>query len=148
MLNDWIKSSLELRPSLATANRNIIDSMAYTKRPDAELLQAALVGYQHQHAMLGERIAEITRELGGRAGRPDAASATQPKGVRSAETRSRMAAAQRRRWAEAKAATGTPAKKAAGKKKRNMSAAGREAIAEATRKRWEAYRAAKRRAEK
>jgi hypothetical protein len=117
--------------------------MAYTKRSDAELLQAALFGYQHQYTILGERMAEITRELGGRAGRPDAASATQPKGVRSAETRSRMAAAQRKRWAERKATTGTQAKKAPRRAKRKMSAEGRANIAEATRKRWEAYRAAK-----
>jgi hypothetical protein len=66
----------------------------------------------------------------------------QPKEVRSAETRSRMAEAQRRRWAEVKATTGTPEKKAGGKK-RKMSAEGRRNIAEATRKRWEAYRAQK-----
>jgi len=53
--------------------------MAYTKSSDAELLQAALVGYQHQHAILSERIAEITRELGGRAGRPAAADGVQPR---------------------------------------------------------------------
>ena len=116
--------------------------MAYTKRADAELLQAALAGYQHQRDVLAQKIAEITRELGGRAGRPDAAGATQPKGVRSAEVRSRMAAAQRKRWAERKA-TGTPAKKAGTKKKRKMSAEGRARIVEATRKRWEAFRAAK-----
>ncbi len=45
-------------------------------------------------------------------------------------------------------AAGTPAKAAGGKqlgrrKKRNMSAEGKARIAEATRKRWEAYRAAK-----
>ncbi len=117
--------------------------MAYTKRSDADLLQAALFGYQHQHALLGERIAEITRELGGRAEPADAAGGGQPKGVRSTETRSRMAAAQRKRWAERKATTETPAKKAGTKAKRKMSAEGRERIAEATRKRWEAFRAAK-----
>ena len=118
--------------------------MAYTKRPDAELLQAALIGYQHQHAILGERISQIRQELGGRGGQAhDAAGGAQPKRVRSAETRSRMAAAQRKRWAETKETTGTPRKKAGTKKKRQMSAEGRERIAEATRKRWETYRAAK-----
>jgi hypothetical protein len=117
--------------------------MAYTKRSDAELLQAALFGYQHQHALLGERIAEITRELGSRAGHPEAASIDQPKGVRSAETRSRMAAAQRKRWAERKAITGTAANESGTKAQRKMSAAGRKRIAEATRRRWAAFRAAK-----
>jgi hypothetical protein len=117
--------------------------MGYTKHPDAELLQAALVGYQHQHAVLGERIAEITQELGGRAGRPGAAGEAKPKRVMSAATRRRMAAAQQRRWAEKKGNTGGAGEMASAKKKRNMSAEGRERIAEATRKRWAAYRAAK-----
>ena len=123
--------------------QHIIDSMAYTKHPDAELLRAALVGYQHQHAVLGERIAEVTRELGGRAGRPDAAEVAKPKRTMSAAARRRIGAAQRKRWAEAKKATGAPAKKAHAKGRRKMSAEGRERIAEATRKRWEAYRAEK-----
>jgi hypothetical protein len=112
--------------------------MAYTKRPDVELLQAALVGYQHQDTILEQRIAEITLELGGRGGHPDAAAGAKPKRVFSAETRRRMAEAQQKRRAGAKR-PGRTAKK----KKRHMSAEGRERIAEATRKRWEAYRAAK-----
>lgn len=114
--------------------------MAYTKRDNTELLRAALVGYQHQHAILGERIAEITQELGGM--RPGEADGAEPKGVRSAETRSRMAAAQRKRWAKKRGTAGT-LEKAPGKQKRQMSAEGRKNIAEATRKRWEAYRAQK-----
>ena len=118
--------------------------MGYTKRSDAELLQAALFGYQHQYTILGERMAEITRELGGRGGHPEAAaSGEKPKRTMSASARRRIAAAQRKRWAAVKGTTGASAKKAAGKKNRNMSAEGRERIAEATRKRWEAYRAAK-----
>jgi hypothetical protein len=92
---------------------------------------------QHRYAVLGDRIAEISRELGGGGGRPDAAAIAKPKRTMSADTRCRIGAAQRKRRAEAKAATGTSAKK------RNLSAAGREAIAEATRKRWAAYRAEK-----
>jgi hypothetical protein len=117
--------------------------MAYTKRSDAELLQAALFGYRHQYAVLGERIAEITRELGGGAGRPTVAGAAKSRRTMSADARRRIGAAQRKRWAEAKGATGTPGKKAGTKKKRHMSAEGRKNIAEATRKRWEAFRAAK-----
>jgi len=109
--------------------------MAYTKRSDAELLQAALAGYQHQYEVLGQRIAEITRQLGGRTARLDVAG-DRPKRVMSEETRRRMAAAQQRRWAGVKGSGGA-------KKKRNMSAEGRERIAEATRKRWAEYRAQK-----
>ena len=42
-------------------------SMAYTKAPDADLLQAALIGYQWQQVVLEERIAEIRREPDGTA---------------------------------------------------------------------------------
>jgi hypothetical protein len=112
--------------------RRILESMAYRKRLDADLLEAALAGYQHQYAVLGERIAEITRELGGKAGRSELGAAGAPaKRVVSADTRRRMAEAQQRRWSKRSG------------KKRNMSSEGRERIAEATRKRWEAYRAQK-----
>jgi hypothetical protein len=121
----------------------IIGSMPYTRHPDSELLQAALSGYQHQHTLLGERIAEITRELGGKPRRPDTADVAKPKRGMSDAGRARIAAAQRKRWAELKKATGTPAKKTGRKAKRKMSAAGRARIAEATRKRWAAYRAQK-----
>ena len=116
--------------------------MAYTKPANAELLAAALAGYQHQYEILGERMAEIRRELGGRGGSPGVTATTsQPRRRRgmSAETRARMAEAQRRRWARAK-------KSADGRKtvkRRNMSAEGKARIAEATRKRWEAHRAQK-----
>ena len=117
--------------------------MAYKGLPDAELLRAALVGYQHQAALLAERIAGIARELGGRGVRHDATVTAKSRRGMSPATRSRMAAAQRKRWAETRKATGTPTKNARTKAKRKMSAAGRERIAEATRKRWEAYRAEK-----
>jgi hypothetical protein len=71
-----------------------------------------------------------------------------PKRTMSADARRRIGAAQRKRWAAAKGATGMPAKKAGKKAKRHMSAEGRAAIAEATRKRWEAFRAAKAAAKK
>ncbi len=117
-------------------------AMAYTKPANAELLAAALAGYQHQYEVLGERMAEIRRELGSRGGSPGVTATTsQPRRRRgmSAETRARMAEAQRRRWAGAK-------KSAGGRKtgkKRNMSAEGKSRIGKATRKRWEEYRAQK-----
>ena len=127
---------------MAAASPYIIDSMAYMRQPDAELFQAALIGYQHKRAILAERIDALTRELGGGAGRHDAAGTAKPKRAMSAADRSRIAAAQNR-WAEAKPATDAPAKNGRTKAKRKMSAAGREGIAEATRKRWAAYRAEK-----
>jgi len=112
--------------------------MAYQKRIDVELLQAALAGYQHQYQALSERMDGIRQQLEGRGrGASDHGTTTQ---TRSAETREGMAAAQRRRWA--KQGSGTA------KRKRNMSAEGKARIAEATRKRWEAYRAAKAKASK
>jgi hypothetical protein len=106
-------------------------------------LQAALIGYEHQRAILTERIAAITRELGGRVGNHDAADTVKPKRVISAAGRNRIAGAQQKRWPQAKQAAGTPAKNERTKAKRKMSAAGRDGIAKATRKRWAAYRAEK-----
>jgi len=90
---------------------------------------------------LEERIAEIRRDLGGRARRSDDARTTKPKRVLSAAARRRITAAQRKRWAKKTART--PVRKAGAETKRKMSAEGRKRIAEATRKRWEAYRAEK-----
>jgi hypothetical protein len=55
--------------------------------------------------------------------------------------RQAIAAAQRRRWAEQKAAAGTPATKAKSPK-RKLSPEGRAAIVAALKKRWAAKRAA------
>ena len=112
--------------------------MAYTKAPDADLLQAALIGYQRQQAVLEERMAEIRRELDGGGGRSDEAGEGKPRRGMSAAGQRRIAAAQRKRWAELKKASATP-----GAAKRKMSSAGRKRIIEATRKRWAAWRAAK-----
>lgn len=78
--------------------------MAYTKQPDAELLQAALAGYQRQHAILSERIAEITRELSGRAVHHDAGGMAKPRRKMSAAGRKRIIEATRRRWEAYRAA--------------------------------------------
>src|SRR5258708_2669515 len=118
--------------------------MAYTKAPDAELLRAALVGYQYQSDMLTAKIAEIRVQLSGQTGqRHNPAIADNSKRVVSPAGRRRMAEAQQRRWAEFHKANGTPVKKTATQAKSKMSAAGRKRIAEAARKRWEVYRAQK-----
>jgi hypothetical protein len=70
---------------------------------DHTLLEAALIGYQHQAAQLAEKIAEIRRQLGGKSPSvaPKAAVAA-PAKRRSMSTaaRKRIAAAQKKRWAE------------------------------------------------
>ncbi|HEY2842576.1 MAG TPA: hypothetical protein VGJ09_02960 [Bryobacteraceae bacterium] len=112
--------------------------MAYTKPANAELLAAALAGYQYQYEVLGERMAEVRQLLGGRGVAPAAAGGESPKRMVSETTRHRMAQAQQRRWAGLKKKPyGPPAKK------RKMSAEGKARIAEATRKRWAEYRAQK-----
>jgi len=64
---------------------------------DRALLNAALVGYQHQLDQLDAKTADIRRQLGAA---PEPVSATaRKKRVMSAATRRRMAAAQRKRWA-------------------------------------------------
>jgi hypothetical protein len=81
--------------------------MAY---PDTELLTAALRGFQHQASEIQSRIDDITRRLGGNR---LAASSVSSQGAQrrpqrthriSPEGRARIAAAQKRRWAQAKAA--------------------------------------------
>jgi hypothetical protein len=73
------------------------------KAHDHALLEAALIGYQHQAQELSEKIAEIRRQLGGKApsaAAPKAAPATAKKRSMSAAARKRIAAAQKKRWAE------------------------------------------------
>jgi hypothetical protein len=104
-------------------------------KTDYSLLEAALIGYQHQRELLEVKIADIQRQLGNA---PATVSDEKPKKrVMNAAARKRIALAQRKRWAEFHKTKGTPAKK------RMMSAEGRERIAEATRKRWAEFRAAK-----
>ncbi|HEV3201684.1 MAG TPA: hypothetical protein VGZ73_27480 [Bryobacteraceae bacterium] len=105
-------------------------------RTDYSLLEAALIGYQHQRELLAVKIAEIQRQLGNA---PATASVEAPKKrVMNVAARKRIAQAQRKRWAEYHKTQGAPSRK-----KRVMSAEGRERIAEATRKRWAEFRAAK-----
>lgn len=81
----------------------------------AELLQHALAGFEAQRAEIDRRIAEVRRALkGSAAGWPlDHDGGTSPAGVSleprakrhlTSEARSRMAAAQRKRWAKVRQA--------------------------------------------
>jgi hypothetical protein len=113
---------------------------------DAQTLQAALIGYQHEHSVILQRIAEIQSQLrGAGAGKSTGEKmAGGRKRVMSAAARKRIAAAQRKRWAAYHDSTGgKPAAKKTGSKKRRLSPEGRARIAEAARKRWAAARANK-----
>jgi hypothetical protein len=104
---------------------------------DPEMLQAALVGYEHQLSEIQAKIAEIRSRLGGRA--ETAPNRTAP--VRrnlSVEARHRIAAAQKKRWKAfqkakeeaarmAAAPVRKPAKKRAARRRAAAASAGRAA---------------------
>jgi hypothetical protein len=72
---------------------------------DPGILQAALLGYQQQLEEINAKIADLRRRLGSRGTTPTpgvAPRAPQKKHRISPEGRARIAAAQRRRWADAK----------------------------------------------
>lgn len=119
--------------------------MAKGARVDHELLSMALVGYLSQKAKIEAAIAEIRGKLvnGGTEVPSAAASAStvSPSGNRpkmSAAARRRIAAAQKKRWAQYHQEHGQTSKP-----RRKMSAAGRRAIGDAARRRWDALRKAK-----
>ena len=111
---------------------------------DSSILGAALIGYQHERDQIDAKIAEI-RQIGGQTPQASAPEGEAPtKRVVGAAARKRMAAAQRRRWAEFRKAKAAPAPA----KARRLSAAGRKQIIEATKRRWAEVRARKAVAEK
>lgn len=120
--------------------------MAKGARVDYELLSMALVGYLSQKSEIEAAIAEIRAKLGnGGTETPSAvagALTVSPSGNRrkmsAPAARRRIAAAQKKRWAQYHQEHGQ-----AVKPKREMSAAGRKAIADAARRRWDALRKAK-----
>ena len=107
-----------------------------------EIISAAILGFEEQKRRLDVKIAELRAMLSH--GSDGATSSPKPTGRKkrgmSAAGRKAIAAAQRKRWAAAKAATATP--KATKKPKRKLSAAGRAAIVAALKKRWAAKKAA------
>ena len=111
-----------------------------------DILQAALIGLEAQRHRLDGQISEVRQLLGSksRSAGPAATPETRLRRKRtmSAAARARIATAQRKRWADSKAAAATAAPKKA-VRKRKLSAAGRKAIAEAAKRRWAALREAK-----
>jgi hypothetical protein len=109
-----------------------------------EILTAAIVGFEAQKRQLDSQIAELRQMLSPASANGAAPEPTTPRRKMSASARRRIAAAQKKRWTEAreKAGSATKLSPAPAKKKRRISAAGRKAIIEATKKRWAAVRAA------
>ena len=111
-----------------------------------DILQAALIGLEAQRHRLDGQISEVRQLLGSnsRSAVPAATPETPSRRKRamSAAARARIAAAQRKRWAETKTASAPAAPKKV-VRKRKLSAAGRKAIAEAAKRRWAALREAK-----
>jgi len=129
----------------------------------SDVLNAALAGLEAQKQTIERHIEQVRSMLGIRAdgqkrrGRPPKSAVTIPaestqsaapspparKRRRfSAETRARMSAAQRKRYAGTKKVDEAPPAKAV-TKKRKLSAAGRRRIIAATKKRWAEYKAKK-----
>ena len=110
----------------------------------AEILNAAIEGFESQKLRIDAQIAELWALLPGGRTEPGA-TPEGPKGKRrkmSAAARKRIGDAQRKRWAASKR-TSPAASSEARKRKRKLSAAGKRAIVEATKKRWAAFHAAK-----
>ena len=110
----------------------------------ADILSAALEGFEVQKNRIDAKIAEIKKQLG-RGGTAPAAptDSGKPRKKRSAAVRRRMKLAQQSRWKKIREAAGPAQAVAAKPKKRKLSAAGTKAIIAATKKRWTAVRAAK-----
>ena len=108
---------------------------------DRSILEAALIGYGHQVALIDQAMVELRRRIGSTTS-TTRSLAKRTRRPLSVAARARIAAAQRKRWAKQKSAA------KAHPKKRKLSAAGRKRIVEATKKRWEAFRARKAAAQK
>ena|ERR1019366_6543424 len=115
-----------------------------TPKLTAEILHAAIVGFEQQKVRIDAQIADLRAMLPGGPTEP-AATHEAPTGKRrkrSAAARKRMADAQRKRWAESKGQAQVSASPVAAKPKRRLSAAGKAAIVAALKKRWAAKKAA------
>jgi ribonuclease E len=116
-----------------------------TPELNAEIIAAAIEGFESQKRRIDTQIGELRAMLsGGRTEGTVAPEASKPKRKVSAAARRRMAEGQKKRWAAIKAESKKPqsaARLEPAKPKRKMSAAGRRAISEATRRRWALKRA-------
>ncbi len=112
------------------------------------IILAAIEGFESQKTKLDQEIAELRTMLSGGTVEPVATPEPAPRKRRrfSAESRRKMALAQKARWANIKghseSVPAEPAPTEPPKAKRKLSAAGRKAISEATKKRWALQKAA------
>jgi Tfp pilus assembly protein FimT len=115
-----------------------------TPKLNAEIIGAAIEGFESQKRRIDTQIEELRAMLSGSRSEGNASSevATLKRKV-SAAARRRMAEGQKKRWAAIKAES--KKQESAGpepaKPKRKISAAGRRAISEATKRRWAVKRA-------
>src|ERR1039458_8406964 len=116
-----------------------------TPKLNAEIIAAAIEGFESQKRRIDTQIGELRAMLsGGRTEGTATPEASTRKRKVSAAARRRMAEGQRKRWAAIKAESKRPesaARPEPAKPKRKMSAAGRRAISEATKRRWALKRA-------
>jgi hypothetical protein len=114
-----------------------------TQKLTAEIINAAIEGFESQKRRIDSQIDELRQLLNG--GRPEigtTSAAPARKRKMSAAGRRRIAAAQKARWAKIRGeAEPTSAPAAPKPTKRKLSAAGRKAISEATKRRWALKRA-------
>ncbi len=116
-----------------------------TPKLNAEIIAAAIEGFESQKRRIDSQIGELRAMLpGGRTDGTATPEAPRRKRSVSAAARRRMAEGQIKRWAAIKAESkeaGSTAGPESAKPKRKISAAGRRAISEATKRRWALKRA-------
>jgi hypothetical protein len=111
--------------------------MPRSPKQDTEILEAALIGFQHLRDEVEQKIADLRSRIGTHSAM---AGPAVKKRTMSAAARRRIGLAQKKRWAAYKTQPGGGAPK---KQKRVLSAAGRARIIAATKKRWAAFRKAR-----
>lgn len=113
-----------------------------TRHLTAEILNAAIEGFEARKLHIDEQIAQLRQLLNG--DRPVAVDTSEPQRragrTMSAAARKRIGDAQRKRWAATNRTEETASRNIA-KPKRKLSAAGRAAIVAALKKRWAAKNA-------
>jgi len=115
-----------------------------THKLTAEVIHAAIDGFQSQKTRIDAQIAELRAMLpeGRTEPAPTPGARTGKRRKMSAAARKRIGDAQRKRWAASKGQSVTPAAPVTVKPKRKLSAAGRAAIVAALKRRWKEKKAA------
>jgi hypothetical protein len=115
-----------------------------TQKLTAEIIHAAIEGFESQKRRIDSQIYELRQLLNGDSAETGTESGTPARKRKiSAAGRRRMAAAQKARWAKIRGEAEPASSRATPKpaKQKRLSAAGRKAISEATKRRWAAKRA-------